>query len=724
VTRSAFKWPTQARTPVLFGAVLLAFSMVVLWPGFRLAGEIDDTSASLRLVSEQRRQVDVMAGALAAVRDRLESFGYVDDPIREIRTGSGELDGLVRTLSGNPTTTVGFDASPYRAIQRSDVLRADVAALDKAWLAYRAVLAPVALFDGVPFVDSESAGVQLSDAGRALGVTARKSQADARTRAPQVTAALARLAGDLEVESARLAGYLRLLMLLALAAAVILGAGAAYLALARRREAAMLADAERQTRDILSTVREGLFLIDPEGRIGATHSASMLKIFKRNEIAGLSFEALLLPIVSTKTLQTAQRFVEVLWSERTREKLVKTINPLQEVEVSFDDGSGVPEIRWLEFDFHRVRSGGKLAHLLVSVSDVTQRVRLARELGEARENTQSQVDALLGVLQIDPHKLDSFLGDSNAGMRMMNALLREPAHDEVGLRRKLDGIFRQVHSIKGEAAALGLGTVQTRAHEFETDLRGLRERTTLSGGDFLPMTVRLDDLFTHLEGLRELVARVRGSAAGATVGPAGGADGGLEGAEPATALADTLRSLAERLATERGTSVRLVTEGLSEVPAIYRRAVKDISVQVVRNALAHGIETPERRSLAGKNPTGVVRIEFRRDDVGSYRLVMEDDGGGVSLRKVGAAAVDRGVLTSEEVAGLDTRQMLSLLLRPGFSTIADPDAAAGHGVGMNVVAELVREFGGKVGIATGEGRFTRFTIALPAAPAGRSAQVA
>lgn len=471
--KPSFNWARAPRSATLFGAALLVFAFAVLWPGFRLAGRLDDTTAALRLVSEQRRQAEVVAGALVSVRDRLESFGYVDEPLSEVRNGVSELDGLLRTLTADTSGVGTFATSPGRAVQGSEALRNDVGGLGTAWAEYRKVLVPIAAFQGVPYADSEAAGVQLNDAGRVLAQEARKAIVSARKQGPVLSAALAKVSTALEAESTRLSSYLRLLMMAALVGAVALGIGLVYFLIARRRQAALLADAQRQTDDILQTVKEGLFLLDAQGRIGSTHSGSMQRLFKSDRIAGISFEELLKPLVPAKTLQTAMRFVEVLWSERTKENLVKSINPLQEVEVSFDSGAG-QETRWLEFDFHRVKSDGKLVNLLVSVNDVTQRVRLARELAESREKAQSQVDTLLGVLHVNPQQLRSFLSDSDAAMKMVNAMLREPAREETAFRRKLDSIFRQIHSIKGEAAALGLGTVESRAHEFEDALKEAR----------------------------------------------------------------------------------------------------------------------------------------------------------------------------------------------------------------------------------------------------------
>ena len=101
--------------------------------------------------------------------------------------------------------------------------------------------------------------------------------------------------------------------------------------------------------------------------------------------------------------------------------------------------------------------------------------------------------------------LASFLSDSNAAMKMINAVLREPAREEGAFRKKLDTLFRQAHSVKGEAAALGLSSIESRAHSFEDDLKGLREKPDLSGNDFLPLVIKLDDLLTHLQSVSELV---------------------------------------------------------------------------------------------------------------------------------------------------------------------------------------------------------------------------
>ena len=108
-----------------------------------------------------------------------------------------------------------------------------------------------------------------------------------------------------------------------------------------------------------------------------------------------------------------------------------------------------------------------------------------------------------------------------------------------------------------------------------------------------------------------------------------------------------------------------------------------------------------------------MRVDFRRSGEG-YELVFEDDGAGISPQTLKDTAVRRSMITAEEAAAMDTRAAMSLIFRPGFSTQDEVTMDAGRGVGMDLVARTVYGLGGKIGVSTNPGRFTRFKIVLPA----------
>jgi chemotaxis protein histidine kinase CheA len=364
---------------------------------------------------------------------------------------------------------------------------------------------------------------------------------------------------------------------------------------------------------------------------------------------------------------------------------------------------------------------------------------LSRELLESQEKAQAQLDLLLRILHVEPDSLTGFLTDADVSLKMVNSILKEPAREESAFRAKIDGIYRQVHAVKGEASALGLKTVEQRAHAFEESLNDLKGRNSLSGSDFLPLVVKLDDLFNHLAQVREMLSRLvdlhqaianrRGtegkhgetSKVDAWSGQIDSPTSTVKALampttdeQSTTALDQMLDDLATRIASSQSKQVAVKCVGLDRIPENYRRAVKDITIQLVRNAVVHGIETPDERTRANKAEVGTLGVEFATRGTDGFELVVQDDGRGLQLDRIKEVAVERGLITPEQAAALDPRQTMALIFRPGFSTADRVTTDAGRGAGMDLVRILVAELGGRVGLASAGGRFSKFKIWLPA----------
>jgi HPt (histidine-containing phosphotransfer) domain-containing protein/PAS domain-containing protein len=702
--------------------VILGFGFlaVVLVPGLELASEVADSSTALKLLGDQQRHPTLIRASLEAVHDRLGTRGYVQESLDDLRASSAKLDAALREMTvARPVNWFALAADT--GATGASIAGKHAAQLLDNWARELLVLNSVLGFHGVPYQDNESTGTNLNESGRRLEADVNAALRTSRHTLPALDSEFAAIAVDLQATNLRSATQLKLVMISGLAIALALVGLVTVLLAARQRQEGSLRQARQQTVDILRTVKDGLFLLDRNLVIGSAYSGALETLFQRKDFAGLAFEDLLKNIVSERTLATAAKFVKILWAERTNEKLVKTINPLGEVEVHLDGGNGKFDTRYLQFDFHRVRVDGEMTHVLVSVSDVTARVDLANELQASQSQAQGQVDTLLGILHIDPAQLSSFLNDSNAAMKMINAVLREPTREEGVFRKKLDTLFRQVHSVKGEAAALGLSSIESRAHRFEDDLKTLREKPSLSGNDFLPLVIKLDDLLTHLQSVSDLVARLSRlhitqhdviHTITAVLGEekekqqGGKADSGVEAA---------LQQLAARVARENNKEASLKCTGFDAVPDDYRRAVKDIGIQAVRNAIVHGIETPDVRAAAGKSQQGMVRLSFQDAGEAGYKLIIEDDGQGLSTERIKEAAVKKGFITAEKAQSMDTKKIFSLLFQSGFSTIETATKDAGRGVGMNLIADLTNQMGGRVSVATSAGKFTRLTMTLPRA---------
>lgn len=140
--------------------------------------------------------------------------------------------------------------------------------------------------------------------------------------------------------------------------------------------------------------------------------------------------------------------------------------------------------------------------------------------------------------------------------------------------------------------------------------------------------------------------------------------------------------------------------------------IGDPLVHLLRNAVDHGVESPEERRRAGKPETGTIRLSASRE---RSRVVIrvEDDGGGISRAGVLAKAIASGILSAQAARTLTDDEVLRLVLQPGFSTAAAVTDVSGRGVGLDVVATRVRALGGTLEIASEPGRGTTFTLRLP-----------
>ena len=358
-------------------------------------------------------------------------------------------------------------------------------------------------------------------------------------------------------------------------------------------------------------------------------------------------------------------------------------------------------------------------------------------------------EVLKEVMHVEAARLENFLGEARDKAGQLRAILKLPAREPQAFREKLVLILELIRGINARAKRLPLASVCDRADRFEEALGKLRDKPTLSGNDFLPIAVKLDDLLSHLAIQSEVVARLRDwrvqnglseppevtqrsatmtgttirqpklkSASDTTI------SGPISETQKAKRLSDlsqgSLEEMSHFLADMYAKKVSLVCVGLEDVPGNYRRVVEKILGQLIHNAIRHGLEAPADRVVLDKPEIGTVAVQFQRVGPDGYQLSVQDDGRGLDHDKIRAEAVRQGVLTADVAATIDPRKLASLIFRPGFTTAGE----GVRGIGMDVVRDLVNKAGGRVGIATKPGEYTRFRVSLPHEKSASGAAVA
>jgi two-component system chemotaxis sensor kinase CheA len=287
--------------------------------------------------------------------------------------------------------------------------------------------------------------------------------------------------------------------------------------------------------------------------------------------------------------------------------------------------------------------------------------------------------------------------------QFLGMLLRKKAGgtsgiDLVGFVRQVDEILRESRALPSAPRAAPTGAQRQRA---EGSVDRLSEDTRQR------LAVAATTVFLEYLGARGTTSRVRLRGVWDTLRH----DLASIRLAPVAPLLERHAAAARDLAIELGKHVTFELD-LDELQADARVAeALDVAVvHLIRNAIDHGIEVPERRLAAGKPATGMVRVRGK-ELAGSIELAVSDDGVGIDLDRVRARAIERGLLSP--TATPPPRELIELVFQPGFSTREEVSEVSGRGVGMDAVRTGIARVGGSVQLTSTPGEGSTTTINVP-----------
>jgi two-component system chemotaxis sensor kinase CheA len=322
------------------------------------------------------------------------------------------------------------------------------------------------------------------------------------------------------------------------------------------------------------------------------------------------------------------------------------------------------------------------------------------------EALRDQRDLYRSLLLSDIDALGTGLSQALGSAEQLRTLLRAQTRDGASFRGKIEQLLAELDSLAEALRPLHLPTIGSRLENARVSLREIEARADITGNDLLPAMVVLGDLCSHITIAADCAS------VHVPMIEDDGSETELETSQRRTQpkLAIALQQLTERLSIEHGKHVTLVTLGLEDIPEAWVGAMFDMVGQMLRNAVEHGIESPERRTAIKKPEQGTLVVEFVDRGEEGFELNVQDDGAGLDARGITDIAVRKGLLTAEAAQDLDPPQLASLIFQPGVSTARD---AARRGQGMRIVRDHVQRLGGRVQAATKNAHYTRFRLHLP-----------
>lgn len=466
-----------------------------------------------------------------------------------------------------------------------------------------------------------------------------------------------------------------------------------------------LQDAKRETDQIMSTVQEGLFLVDRQLNIGTQYSKELENILGQRKIGGRPLSSVLETMISQENMEVTKIFIDQLYSDYVIEELITDLNPLHKIKVEVDDFAGYYVTKYLDFKFSRVYQGQDIDKVLVSVTDISEAVMLEERLNQEREQNDRQIEMLSSILDSDQSLLNSFIKGTKARINFINQTLKQPEKSSQAMQEKLKDIYRETHSLKGESSAMKLHSFVGMAENFENRIKELQKNPHLTGNDFLSLTVLLDELVSLTHIFDNLTQRI---GMGQTNQPGG------QNYDPFV-MKKYFERYAQGIAERAGKKLNVNCQGMDD-PCLSekkRDILKDLTIQLVRNAVVHGIETPQERKALNKPQEGNLQIFLSHQGRNLIQLVVVDDGAGLNFEKVRQKAVKMGLYSAQDAQKLDRKQLLALIFTSGFSTAETSNEDAGRGMGMDIIKERINALKGRLQVASQPNQYTRFSVTFP-----------
>lgn len=473
---------------------------------------------------------------------------------------------------------------------------------------------------------------------------------------------------------------------------------------------------------MLDHLDQGVFTFNPDLTINKEHSRRAPAILGVRDVPAATWDEIL--PVDAATLVAFRQWVDLIAGPRGVRGLERfaRLNPVQELTRSTGEG-----LRHVTFTCRPIVRDDEVWRFLVLVTDVTDQRRARALLEEKGVAQQRESERIVALVRSDRSEGE----DLRERCQDLLTSLRSTTLDEL-LETQGASVKREVHTLKGDTGSFGFSALcaalaDVEEHLFPGDAGASDGEPSQDWASALAaleaevkaieewrarlFSERGDRLSVDAEAYRTLVDDV---ASGALV------DGSaiLERLRylPARRLRDLCRRYQYIVDAYRRThgkqlaDLHIVTP---EVPILPRlmRAVDSSVVQLLRNAVDHGIESDEERRAAGKGP-GRVTIEaaYVRD---ALELTVADDGRGIDEAAVVAAAIRSGVVTPEQVERLSAEERLLLVLRSGVTTRAAAGEISGRGVGLDAVADELRVWHGSVRIASHRGRGSALTLRVP-----------
>jgi two-component system chemotaxis sensor kinase CheA len=453
-------------------------------------------------------------------------------------------------------------------------------------------------------------------------------------------------------------------------------------------------------RDEIAAMRDnlkiGLFFMNRECIIQDNYSRYLEELLSEKELTGKMFVDLLTSSVTSKERDAIKDYFGMVFDRIFDQATLDDINPLHELHYVSRTG----DRKIFQCEFVTVERGKGEDFILVVIYDITAKVELQQRLAEEESKRQEEMRSIFELIQVDPTVFSDFLGDAEYEFTRIDETLK---NDSFTAHEALVEVYQSVHAIKSNAVILGLNTFGDKVHALESQIKKLREQETeVPFDDMLHLTMELENLSKEKDGFKTVIDKINSFKVGSTDGKK----------QNEYVLIESLTKATNRAASDMGKKVKFVASKIDSLALEKgpRRVIKEVLMQLIRNSVVHGVESPEERVAKGKRETGIIQLSIRTDGK-IIQVKLIDDGRGLDFKKISQKALSMNMIKKEDAANKGA--LLKAIFAPGFSTAETEGVHAGRGIGLNLVRDRVYAAKGTIKLQTEWGKGTAFNVFLP-----------
>lgn len=503
------------------------------------------------------------------------------------------------------------------------------------------------------------------------------------------------------------------------------------------------AELRQKTNDIanmMANMHQGLFTITVGGLIHKEYAQYLEAIFETDRIADRNFADLLFNSTTLGSDAVDQNITavdaivgedEMMW-EFNSHCLVK------EMVIKLEDREKILELDWDPI----LNDNGEVDKLMVTVRDVTA----LKALEAAAEEQKRELEIIGEILAVDARKFSEFISSSEEFIKECREVISAHTTKDLDVIAKL---FRNIHTVKGNARTYGLSHVTNVVHEVESTYDNLRkdEEAVWNQADLLQELAGAEEIVAkYAYVFRDKLGREGEASSGITLDPVRVASwldsihqitsadlpSQIKGvvseayrmlisidAKPVSLVIsdviESAKSLAKQL--DKGEPNIVINDGNIFIEKDAHGMLNNIFMHVFRNAMDHGIEKPEERLAKGKKAEGTISLNVDLD--GHFaNLSVRDDGRGLAISRIYKMAVEKGIYDANAPKPA-AKEIANLIFASGFSTADAVTDVSGRGVGMDAVKGFLEKDGGSIEVILDQGNeddaFRSFTtnIRLP-----------